>query len=56
MKSKLRFGVFKTDCYKMNKRKMEGMFLESFDDYGDALEFARGYSNNTAIHLTYLIK
>ncbi len=59
MRDKLRFGVFRTDCYKMGRLKMERMFLKSFDNYGCAFEYARAYSNDsndTVIHLTCLIK
>ncbi len=47
----IKFGVYKADCYKMSKDEMEKMFLKSFDDYGEALKYAKQYSDETAIHL-----
>ena len=49
---KLYWGVFKCDCYGLNKRDMDAMFLRSFNDYGLALKYAQRYSTDTAIHLT----
>lgn len=49
--SKLYWGVFKHDCYKLPKSEIDKAFIRSFDDFKEALAFAEKYPQS-AIHPT----
>lgn len=46
------FGGFSRDCYGSTDEETSKLLIKTFDDYGEALEFAQNIADKTAIHLT----
>jgi len=46
------FGVFSQPCMGLTDLEARHFLLKSFEDYGDALEYAESIGKRTAIHWT----